>query len=94
MGSKQFSKDKKQTIANLEQIKYNLDVCINEGMLDPSAHFYNELVDFLEESRLSEEYPELQEVITQAKILETDIDAWLSRKGRTTLSLEWPILPG
>jgi hypothetical protein len=47
---------------------------------------------FLSEAHLAKSFPELQEVISQAKLLEMDIDAWLSRKGRTTLSLEWPVI--
>ncbi len=84
--------EKKTTINNLEAIKVVLEECINAGMLDPDARFYNELNDLIDEAHLSKTPPDLQEVITQAKILETDIDAWLSRKGRTTISLMWPII--
>lgn len=87
-----FSQTKKATKANLEAIKLILDECVYEGMLDPNAHFYNELLDFLSEVQLAESFAEIEEVIAQAKLLEMDIDAWLSRKGRTTLSLKWPIL--
>ena len=87
------SKFKKETIACLESIKEMLDDCINEGMMDLNAHFYNEIVDFLEEAHLAKTFEELKEVITDAKILETDIDAWLSRKGKTTVSLSWPQIP-
>lgn len=87
-----FSQTKKATKENLEAIKLILDECVNEGMLDTDAHFYNEILDFLSEAHLAKSFPELQEVISQAKLLEMDIDAWLSRKGRTTLSLEWPVI--
>lgn len=84
--------EKRITIDNLEAIKLVLEECINAGMLDPDARFYNELNDLIDEAHLSKTAPNLQEVITQAKLLETDIDAWLSRRGRTTISLVWPIL--
>lgn len=88
-----FTKDKQDTIVNLETIQVTLNECVNEGMLDEDAQFYNEIIELIVEARLVKTYPELAEVITKAKTLESDIDAWLSMKGRETSSITWPRIP-
>ena len=88
--SNEFVRDKKDTIINIEAIQVTLNECVNEGMLDEGGQFYNELIELLDEARMIKTYPELAEVITKAKNLETDIDAWLSMKRRETLSIAWP----
>jgi len=88
--SKQFDTDKRDIILNLESIQVTLNVCIEQGMLDEDAQFYNELIELIDEARLVKTYPELEEVITKAKILEEDIDGWLSMNHRETLSISWP----
>ena len=89
----EFVKDKHVTIVNLETIQVTLNECINQGMLDEESQFYNELIELLDEARLVKTYPELVEVITKAKTLETDIDVWLSMKRRETHSISWPKIP-
>ena len=88
-----FSKDKQDTIVNLEAIQLTLNECINEGMLDEEDQYYNELIQLLNEARIVKTYPELSEVITKAKNLESDIGAWLSMKGRESASIAWPKTP-
>jgi hypothetical protein len=85
-----FSHDKKRVIHCLNTMKLLLDSCIADGMIDSNARFHNELIDFLAEAHIAQSDAELQEVITQARCLEMDFDAWLSHKGLVTLSLEWP----
>ena len=86
----QFFQDKQDTIENLRAIKIILDECVDEGMLDEEDLFYNELLDLINEAHLTKSFPELLEVITKAKTLEIDVDAWLSFHRRETLSLVWP----
>jgi hypothetical protein len=93
LSSNQFPKDRKDTIVNLETIQVTLNECVNEGMLDNESQFYNEISDLIDQARLVKTYPELAEVITKSKILETDIDAFLSMKHRETLSINWPKMP-
>ena len=88
-----FIRDKHITMENLKSIQMTLNECTSEGMLDEESQFYNELIELLDEARIVKTYPELAEVITKAKILETDIDAWLSMKRRETLSISWPKTP-
>lgn len=90
---KNFTKDKQDTIANLEAIQMTLNECVNEGMLDEEDQFYNEIIELLDEARIVKTYPELAEVITKAKLLESDIDAWLSMKGRESSSISWAKIP-
>jgi hypothetical protein len=85
--------DKKDTIENLEAIQLTLAECVSDGMLDEDSRFYNEILELIDEAHLIKTYPELAEVIAQAKTLESDIDAWLSMKQRETLSISWPKIP-
>lgn len=87
---KEFGKDRQITIVNLETIQITLSECVNDGILDEESQFYNELIELLDQARIVKTYPELAEVITKAKILETGIDAWLSMKRKETLSISWP----
>lgn len=91
--AKQFIKTKKEVSDNLAAIKYLLEECIDAGMLDIDDRFYNEINDFLNQTALTKEFPQLIEVITQARLLEQDIDVFLAEKGRSTLSLSWPAIP-
>ena len=89
----QLLQDKEDTIENLEAIQTTLLQCINQGMLDEEDRFYNEILDLIDEARIIKTYPELAEVISKGKTLETDIDAWLSMHQRETGSLLWPSAP-
>lgn len=89
----QFSNDKKEVIFCLKSIQATLIESVNEGMIDEDDDFYNEINSLLDEADLVKTYPELAEVVTKAKILETDIDTWLSLKRRESLSLSWPKIP-
>ena len=88
-----FSADKKDTIVNLETIQLTLNECVEEGMLDDGSQLYNELIALIDEAKLVQNYPELEEVITKAKTIETDVDLFLSMKHRETLSITWPKQP-
>ena len=90
---KQFLEARRTTIENIQAILLILDECIDQGLLDPESRFHNELIGFDSQATQAKEYAQLGEVITQAKILETDIDVWLAGLGRSTLSLSWPMLP-
>ena len=85
-----FAHDRRAVIDNLYRIKTILNQCIDEGMLDPDCHYYNELLDFIEEAVIVQNSPELAEVVLRVRPLEQEIDAWLSLRGQSTLSLSWP----
>lgn len=93
MKDRNLLKARNLTIENLGLLKTILDQCTDEGMFDDDAHYYNELIDLKAEAHAVKSWEELIEVIALAKTLEIDIDVWLSRKGRTSLSLEWPVQP-
>src|SRR5690554_1325098 len=78
---------------NLDAIKAILGRCVDEGMLDPDCTYYNEILLLSDQTILCKSFDELMEVVFKAKILETDIAAWLASKGRTSVSLPWPSPP-
>lgn len=78
---------------NLEALKLRLDQAIDQGMHDLDDVYYNELLALIDEAALVSEWPELAEVISKGKTLETDVDAWISLHGGTTMSLLWPPIP-
>ena len=86
----QFTKARDDVLDNLDTIQVSLDACVDEGMLDYESAYYNELSDLIEDARIVKTWDELIEIITLAKTLETDIDAWASLHGRTSISLIWP----
>lgn len=86
----EYLKAKEDVVENLEAIRFSLNRCIQEGMIDENADHYNELLVLLDEAYISEGWDDLLEVITKAKTLEVDVAAWLSRHGRASVSLPWP----
>ncbi len=88
-----FLKAKGDTVENLKAIQLNLNRCVEEGMLDVEDTYYNELLSLIDEASLSKNWAELMEVVSQAKILEVDVAAWLAGHGQTSLSLPWPRPP-
>ena len=90
MKDKVLEKAIQQTIENLETIDYLLNRCVNQGMIDEGSRYHNELVDLQTDAEILTSWEELQELITQAKTREVDIDAWISMRGGSTLGLEWP----
>lgn len=89
----QFLEAKGDTVENLEAIKLNLTRCVSQGMIDSNDDYYNQLLILIDEATLSENWNELEEVVSRAKILEIDVAAWLSGHGQTSISLPWPRAP-
>ncbi len=89
----QFLEAKGGTVENLEAIKLNLTRCVSQGMIDSNDDYYNQLLILIDEATLSENWNELEEVVSRAKILEIDVAAWLSGHGQTSISLPWPRTP-
>jgi hypothetical protein len=75
---------------NLYIMKRSLEACVQEGLIDDDDHYYNEILDLIADVERVKDWGELEEAIEVAKVLETDMDVWLSRQGRTTVSFEWP----
>lgn len=92
-----MKKDSKLLVAkdlfykNVLHLKTELDRCVEEGMIDEEDHYYNELLDLMAASELLSSWDELEDAVEVAKILEVDVNTWLALKGRTTVSLEWPL---
>lgn len=89
----EFLKAKGDTVDNLKAMQLNLSRCVGEGMVDLEDGYYNQIIILMDEASLSETWVELSEVVSQAKILEIDVAAWLSGHGQTSLSLPWPRAP-
>jgi len=86
----QFIEAKEDVADNLEAIQLSLIRCVDEGMIDLEDLLYNQVLDLLEDVRIVNTWDELMEIVTRAKTLEIDVAAWLSRHGRTSISLPWP----
>ena len=89
----QFIQAKSDVLDNLDAVQMSLESCVNEGMIDYDSAYYNKLSDLIEDAESVATWDELMEIISIAKTLEIDIDAWLSIHGKTTLSLPWPKIP-
>jgi hypothetical protein len=81
---------KKAVRDNLESLRIYLINCVDEGMIDLGDELYNALLALIDDCGIIANWDEMLEVIERSKILEQDIDVWLSLHGRTSLSLSWP----
>lgn len=88
-----FLDARSDTVENLRSMQMTLMRCIDAGMIDTDDAYYNEVLGLLDEASLSKNWAELMEVVAKAKILEVDVDAWLSIHGQTSISLPWPRPP-
>jgi hypothetical protein len=85
-----FLEAKETVNENLSTIKFSLIGCIDEGLVDEEDLLYNEALALLEDARVIGNWDEMEELITRAKTLETDVAVWLSMHGRNSVSLTWP----
>lgn len=85
-----FLDAKDSAVENLETIRYELDKCVNAGMLDMEDMLYNTLISLMEEASMLKNWEELEELVERAKTIEQDVAAWLSYHGLNTVSLTWP----
>jgi len=81
---------KQSLYENLETLQTSLMRCVEEGMIDLDDDYYNEVLGLIQDSETLKTWGELAEAVARGKALETDIAAWLSRHGKTTVSLSWP----
>jgi hypothetical protein len=79
-----------QVIDNLETLRINLENCEEMGMQDIEETIYNEIVDLINETKAIDSIIGLSEIISRAKIIETQIDNWYSKEGITNTELTWP----
>jgi hypothetical protein len=84
---------RRSMLENLERIKFDLSLCIQDGLSDPSWTDYNEILDLIEDAKTLETWDDLEEAVIRAKTIETEIASWLSRHGRASVSLLWPKRP-
>ena len=86
----QFIDAKDDVIENLEAMQLSLVRCVEEKLVDLEDAYYDEVVDLIDRAQRSGTWEELMAVVTRGKTLETDVAAWLSMHGRTSMSLPWP----
>ncbi len=86
----QFLEAREETLENIDLLKETLETCVDAGMLDPGEAFHNQLLDLVDETVIAKGYPELAEVISQARTIETDLEGWLASRGSSTIGLSWP----
>lgn len=86
----EFLEARGDTADNIKAIMVNMTRCVDDGYIDLEDIFYNQLLALLDETDISENWDELEEVISKAKTLEIDVAAWLASHGQTSVSLPWP----
>ncbi|MGB7978934.1 MAG: hypothetical protein WCF19_07240 [Chlamydiales bacterium] len=86
----EFLEAKGDTVENLKAININLSRCVDEGMIDLEDAYYNQVLVLIDDASIAKNWDELMEIVSQAKILEIDIAAWLAGHGQTSISLPWP----
>jgi len=92
MDPKELEELKVQVVKLLETLQTRVDICVNSGMLDQDSEIYNHIYDLIEDTKEITSPAELAEIINKSKVVETNIDRWLSTKGQTTVSLSWPYI--
>ena len=85
-----FLQAKDQCVANLNSLMTSLQECVDNKRIDMEDILYDQLIIQLEGATATESWEELNMLIDQSKILEEEIDAWLSIHGLTSYSLSWP----
>lgn len=88
--NERFLKIKEGILSNLDTLLFNLENCVESGMVDDGSSMYNTLEDLIDQISSVDTKEELEEVISQAKIIERQIDGWLATQGQTSVSLTWP----
>jgi hypothetical protein len=85
-----FLNTKEDVLNKLVILHFNLKKCVEIGMIDNDSDIYNNIDDIIDLVKAVDTKEELEEVITQAKTIERQIDIWLSSQGQTTISISWP----
>lgn len=80
---------KNQIKDNLYTLRGRLNRCVELGLIDNHAHFYNELLDLEGAVAEAASIDALSLVVMDAKQIESDIDTYFAGHGQSTYSLEW-----
>jgi hypothetical protein len=88
-----FFKAKETVIENFDDLLALLSKAVEKGMLDPGSALYNECLDLIDDGAILDNWDELEELTARGKVLERDIDSWLSRQGQSSISYTWPKRP-
>ena len=87
-----FLQKREDVLNNFAILHFDLDKCIEMGMIDSESVLYNRIDSLINEIKIVNTIDELEELITLSKAIEMQIDAWLVSQGETTMSLSWPSL--
>ncbi len=85
-----FFTSKEYAVENLEMLRKAILSCLNAGLTGPEDSFYNQCLSLMDDARIVENWDEMEDLVTRAKLLESDISTWLAIYGQTTISLVWP----
>ena len=85
-----FLKAKEICVENLKSMQSSLIQCADDKQVDMEDSLYQRTIVELDGAPAMESWEELEQLIDQSKILERDIDAWLSYHDLTSYSLAWP----
>lgn len=86
----QFLEARDLCVSNLRSLKMALEQSLDDKRIDLENELYDQLLVFLDGAPVIESWEELEDVIERAKMLEREIDEWLSIHELTSYSLSWP----
>lgn len=84
---------KEQCVENFERLKSALIQCVDEQRVEMEENLYNQTIVCIDGASILETWEEIDNLVFQGKILEEEIDAWLSVHELTSYSLIWPKRP-
>ena len=86
-----FLEKKEDILNNITILRFNLETSIDAGFFeDTGSNMYNRIEEIIEQVKNVDTKEELEELVTQAKTIEAQIDTWLLSQGQTTVGLSWP----
>ena len=85
-----FFQLREDVLERLDFLRKSILECLGEGYVGPEDSFYNQCLALIDDAHILDNWDEMDELVTRAKLLETDVATWLALKGRTSVSIEWP----
>lgn len=86
----EFINKREAVLDSLQTLKTSLLEAIDLGYDDIEDELYNKLLELVDMASDAENIEDLSNVITIAKNIETNLDAFLSTKGVSNLEITWP----
>jgi hypothetical protein len=89
----EFLEARDKCVENLLSLRTSILQCAEDQQIDVDDALYEKTTICLDGAPLLESWEEIAELVFQGKILEAEVDAWLSVHKLTSYSLTWPSAP-